>query len=144
MRRRAWPIVIAFSAALVVAGCSGGGGSQGSEVSTAEPKTAMAAPTTPQVGIQGFGFKPSALDVRPGTRVLWTQQDNTTHTVTSGSVGAIDPTTGQAKAQADGKFSSGDLRQGARFEFTFAAPGIYSYFCQYHPEGMRGQITVGG
>jgi plastocyanin len=40
--------------------------------------------------VRVFQFQPGALEVRAGTRVTWTNQDDITHTVTSGQPGNPD------------------------------------------------------
>ena len=45
----------------------------------------IAVATSSQVGVQIFQFRPGQLEVKAGTRVTWTNQDDITHTVTSGT-----------------------------------------------------------
>ena len=40
-----------------------------------------------------------------------------------------------------GAFSSGPIPPGGTFAYTFTAPGVYQYYCQYHP-WMTGSVTV--
>jgi plastocyanin len=40
-----------------------------------------------------------------------------------------------------GSFSSGPIAPGGTFTHTFTTPGVYSYYCQYHP-WMTGTVTV--
>jgi plastocyanin len=80
--------------------------------------------------IRVFQFQPGALQVRAGTRVTWTNQDEITHTVTSGVPGSPD---GRFDLSLDGKGTSGSA--------TFPAPGAYPYFCARHPS-MRGEVVV--
>ena len=80
--------------------------------------------------IRVFQFQPGALEVRAGTRVTWTNQDDITHTVTSGLPGSPD---GRFDIQLAGKGTSGSA--------TFVNPGVYPYFCARHPS-MRGEVVV--
>jgi plastocyanin len=80
--------------------------------------------------VRVFQFQPGVLEVRGGTRVTWTNQDDITHTVTSGRPGDPD---GRFDVQLAGKGTSGSA--------TFAAPGVYPYFCARHPS-MRGEVVV--
>jgi plastocyanin len=80
--------------------------------------------------VRVFQFQPGALEVRAGTRVTWTNQDDITHTVTSGQPGNPD---GRFDVQLAGKGASGSA--------SFAEPGVYPYFCARHPS-MRGEVTV--
>ncbi|MDE1829939.1 MAG: cupredoxin domain-containing protein [Thaumarchaeota archaeon] len=77
-------------------------------------------------------FDPASLSVKVGTTVIWTNQDSSAHTVTSG-----DPTAGPS-----GQFDSGLIKPGNTFKHTFTAAGTTSYFCTVHP-WMTGKIIVG-
>jgi plastocyanin len=80
--------------------------------------------------IRVFQFQPGALEVRAGTRVTWTNQDDITHTVTSGAPGS-----------PDGRFDVPLTGKGASGSATFTAPGVYPYFCARH-QSMRGEVVV--
>lgn len=90
--------------------------------------------STPQneneIFIQSMSFSPSSKTVAVGTTITWTNKDNFSHNVTSGTPGA-----------PDGKFSSGNMGGGATYSFTFATAGTYKYFCSIHPS-MTGTIIV--
>jgi plastocyanin len=96
----------------------------------------VAAPVLSQNGatvpaaIRLFQFQPGALEVRVGTRVTWTNQDDITHTVTSGMPGSPD---GRFDVALGGKGTTGSA--------TFAQPGVYPYFCTRH-QSMRGEVVV--
>lgn len=77
-----------------------------------------------------FAFQPVTLQVTAGTTVVWDNDDTMPHTVTSG-----------ANRTADGKFDSGDLQPGRTFSYTFTKPGVYPYYCVYHPT-MNGTVVV--
>jgi plastocyanin len=80
--------------------------------------------------IHVFQFQPGALEVHPGTRVTWTNQDDITHTVTSGVPGTPD---GRFDVRLAGKGVSGSA--------TFSEPGVFPYFCARHAS-MRGEVVV--
>jgi len=42
-----------------------------------------------------------------------------------------------------GTFGSGTIAPGGTFTYTFTQPGVYGYYCQYHP-WMTGSVTVVG
>jgi plastocyanin len=84
----------------------------------------------PEVTIQTFRFRPSPLEITAGTRVTWTNTDDITHTVTSGT-----------PERRDAQFDAPLRDKGASFGFTFATAGTYRYFCDRHPS-MRGEIRV--
>lgn len=60
---------------------------------------------------------------------------NATVTWVSRSI-AYDTVTGSG-----GTFGSGAIPPGGTFTYTFTAPGVYSYYCQYHP-WMTGTVVV--
>jgi plastocyanin len=82
------------------------------------------------VTIQTFQFRPTPVEVRTGTPVTWTNQDDILHTVTSGTPESRDH---RFEAPLDGK--------GASSTMTFTQAGIYPYFCDRH-QSMRGEIRV--
>jgi len=73
------------------------------------------------------GYSPDNIVVVIGVNntVVWTNNDNMPHTVTSTS----------------GVFDSGYMPQGQTFTYTFTSPGTYNYFCSYH-SWMKGSVTV--
>ncbi len=79
-------------------------------------------------------FSPNSLYIAPGTTVTWRNTDAVSHYVTSGR--STDATTGTV-------FDSGNLiKPQGTYQFTFANPGTYNYFCTVHP-WMTGQVIVG-
>ena len=90
----------------------------------------VAAATPSKVGIHIFQFRPGQLEVRTGTRVTWTNQDEITHTVTSGT-----------PERRDGRFDQRLEGRGTAATVEFTNPGVYPYFCGRHP-AMRGEIRV--
>ncbi len=78
-----------------------------------------------QASIDNFVFTPKELTVKVGATVRWTNKDDIPHTVTS-----------------DTKiFESSVLDTNQSFQFKFANPGRYPYFCRLHPH-MTGVVTV--
>ena len=86
-----------------------------------------AAPATKTVDIAKFAFVPKEITVAPGTRVRWTNRDETPHTVTSQAAKKV--------------FSSPGMDVDDRFEFVFADEGDFAYFCTVHPM-MTGVVHV--
>jgi len=82
------------------------------------------------VTIKTFQFNPGRLEVKTGTKITWTNQDEIVHTVTSGT-----PET------RDGRFGSPLDGKGATTSVTFTEPGTYPYFCERH-QSMQGEIRV--
>lgn len=88
---------------------------------------AAAAPPVPtvDVNITKFAFTPKEITIAPGTKVIWTNRDETPHTVTSN----------------DKSFASKGLDTDDKFEHTFASEGDFSYICTLHPF-MTGVVHV--
>jgi amicyanin len=77
------------------------------------------------VKIANFTFDPPQITVKAGTTVVWTNEDDIPHTVTSST-------------QA---FKSQVLDTDQKYSFTFTTPGTYKYFCALHPH-MTATIVV--
>jgi plastocyanin len=77
------------------------------------------------VEMKGLAFNPTSLTVPTGSKVTWTNNDTTAHTVTFD----------------DGSADSGNLAVGATFDHTFAAAGTFAYHCTIH-SFMKGTVTV--
>ena len=75
--------------------------------------------------IQNLAYRPANIQVRVGTTVTWTNQDNVPHSVTF----------------KNGMKDSGLLSQGQSFSYTFNTPGTYQYYCTVHPY-MVATVTV--
>ena len=78
-----------------------------------------------------FAFKPATLKLDPGEEVSLTldNQGEAEHSFTSEEL--------DVEVEAEG---------GASAETTFSAPeedGAFEFFCEYHPDDMRGEILVG-
>ena len=79
-----------------------------------------------QVAIDNFSFSPPERRVAAGTTVRWVNHDDIPHRIGS----------------ADGKFPLSpvlDTNQG--YNYTFATPGTYKFFCTLHPT-MQGVVIV--
>ena len=79
----------------------------------------------------GEFYVPNIVTVSPNSSVSWTNQDTSSHTITSG-----DFTTGPS-----GQFDSGLLNTGATFAHQFTTPGTYAYYCTIFPF-MSGIVNV--
>ncbi len=83
-------------------------------------------------------YNPNPIELNVGQTVLWTNDDFSFHTVTSGKVG--DTNVGHL-------FNSGLTgptalaSTGKTFEYTFESAGEYPYYCVLHP-GMVGKVIV--
>ena len=88
-------------------------------------RSASNQPAKVAVTIDNFSFSPATVTVAPGTTVVWTNQDDVPHTVTSD----------------ENVFGSSALDTGERFEFTFKKAGTFPYYCKVHPT-MTGKVVV--
>jgi len=77
--------------------------------------------------ILNFAFKPPHLVVSPGTKVVWTNEDQDPHTVTSDRPG----------------FGSQALDTGSSFTMVAKRAGTFTYHCVIHPF-MHGTLVVEG
>jgi plastocyanin len=111
-------------AVIALAACSG---STSSAAATAGASQAPAAPAggATAVSIKDFAFSPASDSVPTGSKVTWTNNDTTAHTVTFD----------------DGSADSGNLAPGSTFDHTFAAAGTFAYHCTIH-SSMHGTVTV--
>ncbi len=75
--------------------------------------------------IQNFAYQLANIQVRVGTTVTWTNQDNVPHSITF----------------KNGMKDSGLFYQGQSFSYTFNTPGTYQYYCSVHPY-MIATVTV--
>ena len=93
---------------------------------------AAASPARAQDGVtvQIFQFRPGEIEVKAGAPLTWTNQDDITHTVTSGTPGQRD---GHSELPLEGRGATGTVR--------LERPGVYPYFCSRH-QSMRGEIRV--
>jgi plastocyanin len=100
---------------------------------TAAARAAAARPTyelhqaVVHAKILNFAFKPARLVVSPGTKVVWTNEDQDPHTVTSDRPG----------------FGSQALDTGSSFTMVAQRAGTFTYHCVIHPF-MHGTLVVEG
>jgi plastocyanin len=100
------------------------------EATTAAGASGTSSQTEVQVQMINTTFDPKEITIKAGTKVTWTNNDSTGHTVTSGTRG-----------NPSGLFDSGNVAPGQTFSFVFDTPGTYNYYCQYH-QGMDGTVIV--
>jgi len=96
-------------------------GNQNSQGNSVQPVA------TDSVKIMNFAFSPADITVKKGTKVTWTNNDSTTHTVT----------------ENDGKNgpSAPEMAPGSSYSFTYSETGTFRYHCTIHPD-MIGTVTV--
>ena len=115
MRGRARAFAISLPLLLSVATCAG-------------PAATPAGPVaTDRVDLpRSYLFSPADITVATGTTVTWTNSDQFTHSV----------------RLIESDRMVGILKPGDTVRFTFAAAGTYRYECTFHPQNMKGTVTV--
>ncbi|MEW6471548.1 MAG: plastocyanin/azurin family copper-binding protein [Actinomycetota bacterium] len=138
----------ACAALLTLTGASCASGGNDTDSGADAPQTSATANASTVADAPGRGtaitvkliaFAPADVQLPAGGTVTWRQEDVATHTVTSGRV---ERAGGTATAKPDGRFDSGNISKGQTFEFSFAEPGQYPFFCAIHPATMTGTVTV--
>ena len=112
------PVILILLTAIVLTACSSGSGAT-------SKTTATSTSSGNTVTLANFAFSPATLNIQVGTTVSWTNNDSTTHTVTSDS----------------GIFDSGNLAPNATFSYTFNTAGTFAYHCAIHTS-MTGKVVV--
>ncbi|HET7767337.1 MAG TPA: cupredoxin domain-containing protein, partial [Chloroflexota bacterium] len=84
--------------------------------------TAQALPAQ-EIVMRDLTFTPAALTVKPGTTIVWRNQDRVQHQVTGG------------------EFDSGRIQGGGQWAQVIGRPGLYQFLCSLHPT-MRAEVTV--
>ena len=79
------------------------------------------------VHIKDDAYNPATITVHTGESVLFVNDDDDAHTVTS----------------TDNVFDSKGLDTNSRWQYTFTKAGNYKYFCELHPF-MKGTVVVKG
>lgn len=82
--------------------------------------------TTIPVEISGNKFTPANIIIKKGSTVIWTNKDDSPHTVTA--------------TNANGPHSP-ELQKNSSYSDTFTTVGTYEYHCTIHPS-MKGSVQV--
>ena len=77
--------------------------------------------------MKNSNFSPGSLTVTTGSKIIWTNDDNTVHTVTA----------------TDGSFNSGDIAVGSSYTKTFSSAGTFNYHDD-HNTNMTGVLIITG
>lgn len=75
------------------------------------------------VEMKDLAFVPVRVNIKPGDKVKWVNNDSVDHLVTGAN------------------FTSGNLRPDESFVYQFNAEGEFEYICSYHEE-MKGSVMV--
>ncbi len=84
------------------------------------------------IGLESPFYLPNQIGVSAGQTIVFDNVDGNQHTITSVKSGTT---------EYDGKFDSGLLQSGEKYELTLNEKGTYDYYCALHP-GMQGTIIV--
>lgn len=91
-----------------------------------------AAPKTYQISIDNFRFSAATLKVKPGDKIIWTNNEAVDHTVNSNDHPAH---------QLHASLNLGTIKPGATLTWTADESGTWGYHCHLHPS-MTGVIIV--
>ena len=138
--------ILAMIATLVLAGCGGSAPTTTTSTPTATPAPPTPTPSpTPLPATVPLGavivhmielvpghyvFKPASVTVKAGTVVVWFNDSDGAHTVTS------DP------GLPTSFNTTSNVTQGKTFALVFNTPGTYNYHCNIHPTTMKAVIVV--
>src|SRR5437899_9938591 len=100
------------------------------------PRSVQASSPTYPAAIIDFAFQPQRINVTTGTEVIWRNNGNTQHTVTSS------PQTNTTQGGTP-LISSGPLNPGQNFSYVFYEHGVYPIQCGFHPT-MNSLVNVTG
>jgi plastocyanin len=105
------PAVAVVAVTLVAAGCGGA-------------RNSAPVKTTAVSMAKSYRFSPTAIVIKAGQTVTWTNNDNFTHTV-------------KFEGQDDHK-----VDRGHSVSIRFDKPGTYHYVCTLHSKDMHGTVIV--
>ncbi len=92
---------------------------------TSAPVASPSPSAAATIDTKNFAYAPDSVTIKAGQTVRFTNSDSVAHTVSA----------------ADGSFTSGDMPTGSAWSHTFAKPGTYAYYCDYH-RYMKGAVVV--
>jgi len=115
-------LLTAVAAVLLLAAC----GSSGSSSSGGQSASGGGSSGSNAVSIKNFAYDPPSLTVAKGSKVTFTNHDQTNHTAT---------------ASGSGAFDTGTIAPGKSMTVALNSPGTFSYACNFHPF-MHGTVKV--
>lgn len=113
----------ALFVALLLAAC--GSSHSTSSTTPASPAATVSRPDAVSISIRGYAFNPATITVPAGTKVTFTNHDQTAHTATSTTMA----------------FDTGSVAPGTSRGVVLHRPGTYTYYCQFHAF-MRATVIV--
>jgi plastocyanin len=129
--KRYWPFIVVVVVIVAVAAVALGNKNNKNATPPPAPtsnnsSTSASTPSQDKVAIINMKYSPADITVKKGAKVVWTNFDSVSHTVT---------------ADTGNMFDSGTLGQGKSFSFTFSSVGTFPYHCTLHPD-MHGKVIV--
>ena len=129
---------------LLIIGCGGGGGttSSGGGTTSVPLSDVSVSIVSAAANKCTTAYSSDSITVPAGTKVIWTNNDSVTHTVTSTSdsfSGACPPA---GVANTSGELNSGNISSSGTYEHTFNTAGTYNYVCNINGHSMRGTVIV--
>jgi plastocyanin len=73
-------------------------------------------------------FKPETIEVKPGTKVVWTNEGRNNHDIVP------------VAANGNWGVALEEFGADAVYSHTFTEPGVYDYYCTVHGTKTRGMI----
>ena len=137
---------------LVSAACGGAKTSPSSPMTSSPSPTEATLPNS--IDVRDYSYYPRTTTVKAGSTVTWTQTGAAPHNVTSTKKLFVSSPNCAHKGDVPYyKQSTGCMKQGDAFSFTFMTSGTYYYYCTLHslyqasngevnPDHMGGVIYV--
>lgn len=134
IRRFLIALSLAITIGLMFVACGSASTTQASPTPTVQTTPTPSPSPTPvavahvKIAAQGdmYAFVPATLKIKVGTEVIWTNETNAPHTVTSDMLVFNTPNS---------------LEHNQTFMVIFTKPGTYTYYCNFHLY-MKGVIIV--
>ena len=119
-------VTLALSGALAAcASTSASSSSKAGSSGSASTKAKARLTGNLKIVISNYSYHPTTINVTAGTKVTFTNDDQTAHTATSTKTG----------------FDTGTVQPGHSATVVLTKPGTYTYYCQFHAF-MHGTIIV--
>jgi plastocyanin len=120
-------------AVVALVGCSSGAADTGTNDARGQASDeapfeldAASVKTTEVTAVKSYKFDPQVIEVKAGSEVTWTNEDDFPHDVHF----------------LTGSDETYDLPIGESASVTFDQTGDFYYECSIHPQQMRGKVTV--
>lgn len=93
------------------------------------------------ISIEGADFQPNNIQIKKGTKLTWTNNNNEDHTITKEDGETSTRDSVSEKNIKEDTLASPRLAKDKVYEFTFNTVGKVYYHCSIHPN-IRGKVTV--